>query len=143
MILCGTLFVKYPDGYVHHCQLLFGPLPFVTMSKAEVLGAHQVDSSEEYIEVWNDLVSPRDLTLSLAICGGVTIAALVLATFLSSSLFFWGLGGSVVGFIICAVAFTPKRQVRIVSANDSTTGPAESALSTSGLGTSAVTGAAH
>ena len=76
------------------------------MSKAEFLGAHQVDSSEEYIEVWNDLVSPRDLTWSLAICGGATVAALLIATLLSSSLFFWGLGGSVAGFIICAVMFS-------------------------------------
>ena len=113
------------------------------MSKAEFLGAHQVDSSEEYIEVWNDLVSPRDLTLSLAICGGATIAALVIATLLSSSLFFWGLGGSVVGFIICAVAFTPKRMVQLADAMGAAKGLTESALAASQLDTDAVTGAAH
>lgn len=128
------------------------------MSKAEFLGAHQVDSSEEYIEVWNDLVSPRDLTLSLACCGGVTVAALIIATFLSSSLFFWGLGGAVAGFIICAVVFKPKRMVRIVGADGSAGTPdavvADGASDVgdavvadepagSPLSSGAVTGAAH
>ncbi len=113
------------------------------MSKTEFLGARQVDSNEEYIDVWNDLVSPRDLTLSLAICGGTTSAALIIATLLSFSLFFWGLGGSVVGFIICASAFAPKRIVRIVNADDPINGAADAALATSQLGTNAVTGAAR
>lgn len=118
------------------------------MSKAEFLGAHQVDSSEEYIEVWNDLVSPRDLTWSLAICGGATVAALLIATLLSSSLFFWGLGGSVAGFIVCAVVFAPKRVVRIVSAdesgvNESAYGSADSALTSPELSANTVTGAAR
>ncbi len=117
------------------------------MSKAEFLGAHQVDSSEEYIEVWNDLVSPRDLTWSLAICGGATVAALLIATLLSSSLFFWGLGGSVAGFIICAVMFSPKRMVRIVSSdesggNESAHGTADSARISSESSANPVTGAA-
>ncbi|MFT3944746.1 MAG: hypothetical protein QM705_13120 [Ancrocorticia sp.] len=121
------------------------------MSKAEVIGARQVDSSEEYIEVWNDLVSPRDLTWSLAICGGSTVAALLIATFLSASLFFWGLGGSVLGFIICAVVFSPKRAVRIIEAGESASGSAtdssvadssaDSALAASQLSTNAGTDA--
>ncbi|MEY8567140.1 hypothetical protein AALF15_11290 [Corynebacteriaceae bacterium 7-707] len=68
---------------------------------------------DDYIEVWNDLVSTRDLTWSLVICGVTTALALLAATALSSSGFFWGLGGAVVGFVVCAVVFTPKRLVRI------------------------------
>lgn len=76
--------------------------------------------ADQYIEVWNDLVSTRDLTWSLLICGVTTALALVIATLLSSSEFFWGLGGAVVGFIICAVVFTPKRAVNITDGTDTT-----------------------
>ncbi|WP_420099530.1 hypothetical protein [Corynebacterium sp.] len=69
---------------------------------------------DDYIEVWNDLVSTRDLTWSLLICGVTTALALLIATALSSSEFFWGLGGAVVGFVVCVVVFTPKRVVRII-----------------------------
>ncbi|MGJ0184283.1 hypothetical protein [Corynebacterium glyciniphilum] len=77
---------------------------------------------DDYIEVWNDLVSTRDLTWSLLICGVTTALALLIATALSSSEFFWGLGGAVVGFVVCVVVFTPKRVVRIIDGStDSTT----------------------
>ncbi|WP_192496918.1 MULTISPECIES: hypothetical protein [unclassified Pseudoclavibacter] len=78
----------------------------------------QSDDQARYIEVWNDLVSPRDLTWALLICGGTTAAALLIATLLSFNVFFWGLGGSVIGFVISTFVFTPKRDVRIVSADD-------------------------
>lgn len=76
---------------------------------------------DDYIEVWNDLVSTRDLTWSLLICGVTTAAALAVATLLSSSEFFWGLGGAVVGFVICVAVFTPKRTVRITDGPVDTT----------------------
>ena len=72
------------------------------------------EPDDGYIEVWNDLVSPRDLAWSLAICAATTAAALGIATLLSSSLFMWGLGGSVIGFVICTLTFHPKRDVVIV-----------------------------
>lgn len=72
------------------------------------------EDRDQYIEVWNDLVSPRDLTWSLVICGLTTAGALLIATALSASEFFWGLGGAVLGFVICAVVFRPKRTVSIV-----------------------------
>lgn len=77
-------------------------------------------SSPKYPEVWNDLVSPRDLVWSLLLCSGATIAALLIATWLGSSLFFWGLGGSVVGFIAAAALIRPKRVVTITDAAVST-----------------------
>ncbi|MDN6259430.1 MAG: hypothetical protein L0J31_06670, partial [Corynebacterium sp.] len=73
---------------------------------------------DDYIEVWNDLVSTRDLTWSLVICGVTTALALLVATLLSSSEFFWGLGGAVVGFAVCVALFTPKRVVRITEGTD-------------------------
>ncbi|MDN5682309.1 hypothetical protein [Corynebacterium glyciniphilum] len=88
---------------------------------------------DDYIEVWNDLVSTRDLTWSLLICGVTTAAALAVATLLSSSEFFWGLGGAVVGFVICVAVFTPKRTVRITDGTAGTTvGPNDTTAGESG-----------
>lgn len=75
---------------------------------------------DDYIEVWNDLVSTRDLTWSLVICGVTTALSLLVATLLSSSEFFWGLGGVVVGFAVCVALFTPKRAVRITDGVEAT-----------------------
>lgn len=87
---------------------------------------------DDYIEVWNDLVSTRDLTWSLLICGVTTAAALAVATLLSSSEFFWGLGGAVVGFVICVAVFTPKRTVRITDGPVATATTATTATTTAG-----------
>ncbi|MFT3877202.1 MAG: hypothetical protein QM708_12375 [Propioniciclava sp.] len=92
-----------------------------------------MDDQDQYIEVWNDLVSPRDLTWSLVACGGATAVALILATVLSGNLFGWGLAGSVAGFIICAVIVAPKRTVRIV-ATDESSDPASAASPAAGGG---------
>lgn len=67
-----------------------------------------------HIEVWNDLVSARDLVLSLTVCGLCSVGALVLATLTSGHLLFWGLGGCVLGFALSCVLVTPKREVSIV-----------------------------
>lgn len=69
------------------------------------------------IEVWNDLVSARDLVLSLTVCGLCSVGALVLATLTSGHLLFWGLGGCVLGFALSCVLVTPKREVSIVEAD--------------------------
>ena len=89
------------------------------MTKSDLVDERSLDGGEEYIEVWNDLVSPQHLTWSLVSCGGTVVVSLVIATALSSSLFLWGLGGAVLGFIISAVLFTPKRVVQIVENDDS------------------------
>ena len=70
-----------------------------------------------HIEVWNDLVSARDLVLSLTVCGLCSVGALVLATLTSGHLLFWGLGGCVLGFALSCVLVTPKREVSIVEAD--------------------------
>ena len=90
------------------------------MPKSAPLDKRSSDYDEQYIEVWNDLVSPGHLTWSLICCAATTAIALLIATALSANLFLWGLAGSVIGFIICAVVFTPKRTVRIVGDDDAT-----------------------
>lgn len=76
-------------------------------------GTPTADPEARYVEVWNDLVSPRDLTWSIVICAATTALALGIATALHVQEFFWGLGGAVLGFVVSAVVFTPKREVRI------------------------------
>lgn len=91
------------------------------MSTSENLDAPPSDANEQYIEVWNDLVSAKHLTWSLITCGGAVAVALGLATLFSASLFMWGLGGAVVGFVACTVMFSPKRAVRIIEPEDAAT----------------------
>ncbi|WP_022867875.1 hypothetical protein [Schaalia vaccimaxillae] len=73
---------------------------------------------EPNIEVWNDLVSPRDLVISLAVSAVCAAAALIIAEFIGGQLLFWGLGGAVLGFIVNCFIVTPKRHVSIVDINE-------------------------
>ena len=80
---------------------------------------HGAEASEEpNIEVWNDLVSAKDLVVSLAVCAACAIIALVIAERTGGQLLFWGLGGAVLGFIINCVIVTPKREVSIVDIDE-------------------------
>ena len=66
------------------------------------------------IEVWNDLVSPRDLIICLVISVICVIAAVLFSVCLGGKPLFWGLGASTIGFIACCFLVTPKRKVTIV-----------------------------
>ena len=66
------------------------------------------------IEVWNDLVSPRDLLICLLISVVCIVAAVLFASFFGGKPLFWGLGASTVGFIACCFLVSPKREVVIV-----------------------------
>ena len=66
------------------------------------------------IEVWNDLVSPRDLVICLVISVICVIAAVLFSVYLGGKPLFWGLGPSTIGFIACCFLVTPKREVTIV-----------------------------
>ena len=66
------------------------------------------------IEVWNDLVSPRDLVICLVISVICVIAAVLFSVYLGGKPLFWGLGASTIGFIACCFLVTPKREVTIV-----------------------------
>ena len=88
---------------------------------------------EQYLEIWGDRVSLRDLVVALAVCAATTVLAVVAGRALGSSEFFWGLGGAVVGFGGAVLLVRPKRDVQIVAddapaddtpaAPDATTGP--------------------
>ena len=66
------------------------------------------------IEVWNDLVSPRDLIVCLLISVICVVAAVLFSVYLGGKPLFWGLGASTIGFIACCFLVTPKRAVTIV-----------------------------
>lgn len=68
----------------------------------------------DYVEVWGDRVSLRDLVIALAACAVPTIGAVLLGHVIGGQLLFWGLGGAAVGFALACLLVTPKRDVRIV-----------------------------
>lgn len=61
------------------------------------------------IEVWEDLVSIRDLVISLIICTIMSLGGYFLAPNTPPKPLFGGLAGAILGFVICAVLIKPKR----------------------------------
>lgn len=70
------------------------------------------------IEVWNDLVSPKDLLVCLAVSAVCAVAAVLIASNTGGQTLYWGLGASVVGFVLNCFLVTPKREVAIVDEMD-------------------------
>lgn len=84
-----------------------------------------MSEDEQYVEIWGDRVSMRDLVIALAACAVTTVVAVVIGRALGSSEFFWGLGGSVVGFGAAMALVRPKRDVQIVADDTGDAEPAE------------------
>ncbi|BCR82282.1 hypothetical protein [Arachnia rubra] len=80
------------------------------------------DAEHQNIEVWNDLVSPKDLVISLLVAVVCAVAAVLLSLAVGGQTLFWGLGASVVGFTVNCFLVTPKREVSIVDGADSAAG---------------------
>ena len=78
----------------------------------------EVDSEsterQNNIEVWNDLVSPRDLLICLLISVMCVVAAVLLSSSFGGKPLFCGLGASTIGCSACCVLVSPKREVTIV-----------------------------
>ena len=66
------------------------------------------------IEVWNDLVSVKDLLICLQISAAYAACAALLAIVVGGQPLFWGLGASVIGFTVNCFFVTPKRDVTII-----------------------------
>ena len=66
------------------------------------------------IEVWNDLVAPKDLLVCLAVSAVCAVAAVLIVSNTGGQTLYWGLGASVVGFVVNCFLVTPKRDVGIV-----------------------------
>jgi hypothetical protein len=82
-----------------------------------------VGDDEQYVEIWGDRVSLRDLVVALAAVAAATVAAVLAGRALDGSEFFWGLGGSVVGFGAAVALVRPKRDVQIVDDDALGAGP--------------------
>ncbi len=78
-----------------------------------------------HIEVWNDLVSLRDLVTCLAVAAAGVVAAVVAARYLGGQLLFWGLGASVLCFLVNCRLIAPKREVRVVDDEEAGDEPAD------------------
>lgn len=61
------------------------------------------------IEVWEDLVSIRDLVISLIISSVTTLGGFLLAPDEPTKPLVYGLFGAVIGFIITSINIQPKR----------------------------------
>lgn len=81
-----------------------------------------MSDDEQYVEIWGDRVSMRDLVVALAAVAAVTVGAVLVGRALGSSEFFWGLGGAVVGFAAAVALVRPKRDVQIVADDDAEAG---------------------
>ncbi|EHR34133.1 hypothetical protein ACWOAQ_01000 [Helcococcus kunzii] len=68
--------------------------------------------NKEKINIWGDVVSIKDLLLSIFITLVTTMGLYFYAkAFQPSYVLFFGLGGAVIGFIISSFIFSPKRVV--------------------------------
>ncbi|ALM53740.1 hypothetical protein [Halomonas huangheensis] len=67
--------------------------------------------SRSYLQVWDDTVTLRDLLLSLVITTTLCLGGYILAPERPPLPLMLGLGGALLGFMISAVAFRPKRRV--------------------------------
>ncbi|MCU9615045.1 hypothetical protein OEV98_16035 [Caldibacillus lycopersici] len=68
-----------------------------------------IDEAVEYVEVWEDVVSIKDLVLSLIICSITTLGAYFIAPNEPPKPLFFGLFGAILGFAICSILIKPKR----------------------------------
>lgn len=73
-----------------------------------------MDTDGDYVEIWGDRLSLRDLLIALAACAVPTVAAVWIGSLAGGQPLFWGLGGAALGFAIACVVIRPKRDVRIV-----------------------------
>lgn len=73
---------------------------------------------EENIEVWADLVNIKDLVLALIITSVFTLGAYFIAPNEPPKPLYFGLIGSIVGFIISSILIKPKRKFETVENGD-------------------------
>ncbi len=63
------------------------------------------------IEIWEDLVCIKDLLLALFICVSTTFTGYFIAPSEPPKPLFFGLIGTIIGFIITSVIIKPKREM--------------------------------
>ncbi|GFZ30750.1 hypothetical protein CSC2_12760 [Clostridium zeae] len=76
------------------------------------------DDLRTNIEVWEDLVSIKELILSLVICSVTAFGGYFLAPKERPKQLFLGLLGAIIGFVICSIIIKPKRAFIEISQED-------------------------
>lgn len=77
-----------------------------------------IEGSKQNIEVWEDLVSIKDLVISLLISSLTTMGGYFLAPNEPPKPLFFGLLGSLIGFIITGLMIKPKRILQEVESEE-------------------------
>ena len=80
----------------------------------DISEAASESTGRQNIEVWNDLVSIKDLLICLQISAAYAACAALLSIVVGGQPLFWGLGASVIGFTVNCFFVTPKRDVTII-----------------------------
>ena len=80
----------------------------------DIFEAASESTGRHNIEVWNDLVSIKDLLICLQISAAYAACAALLSIVVGGQPLFWGLGASVIGFTVNCFFVTPKRDVTII-----------------------------
>lgn len=75
----------------------------------EIKKSPEGESLKNNIEVWEDLVSIRDLIIALFVCSVTTMGGYFLAPKVPPKPLFFGLAGAILGFVLCAIIIKPKR----------------------------------
>jgi len=65
----------------------------------------------KYIKIWEDLADVRDLLKALLLCISFTLIGYFIAPDYGPMPLFFGLGGSLIGFIISSLLIKSKRDV--------------------------------
>lgn len=84
------------------------------MSKQTPANKEHTENDGDNIEVWEDIVSPKDLLISIAICTITTLGGYLIAPNDPSKELMFGLIGVVIGFLICSLIIKPKRTISYI-----------------------------
>ena len=68
-----------------------------------------IDDNKVNIEIWEDVVNIKDLVKALVICSVTTLGGYFIAPNEPPKPLFFGLGGAIIGFVVCSVLIKPKR----------------------------------
>ncbi len=72
------------------------------------------NKNNKMVMIWSDVVDLKHLIISILVCTITTMGAYFLADPTNKTMgLFFGLGGAVLGFLICTFMFKPKRVVTI------------------------------
>lgn len=85
------------------------------MSKKKSEYKDHTEGEGNNIEVWEDVVNPKDLLISILICTITTLGGYLIAPNDPSKELMFGLAGVVAGFLICSLLIKPKRTISYIN----------------------------